>query len=196
MKNNIKKKFKEEENYKSEIINIIKSSNKFRKKSFKKYLKKTVSKPVLNILSIILIILSISFKFFSQYKNRKHKLDIFNIKNKEYVIFNISTLFASFVIFLGIHRLINLNIIMLFLLIFWFIEIISKKINHHINDNNDEINLFLELILIYVSFLEFVFLNIRFTYNRKYIKTFITIISGIFICIFYIRLNGIFIKLY
>ena len=195
MKNNIKKKFKEEENYKSEIINIIKSSNKFRKKSFKKYLKKTVSKPVLNILSIIIIILSISFKFFSQYKNRKHKLDIFIIKNKEYVIFNISTLFASFVIFFGIHRLINFNLLMLFLLIFWCIEIISNKFNHHIKDEND-INIYLELILICVSFLEFIFLIIRFTYNRIYIKTCMTILSGIFICIFYIRLNGIFIKLF
>jgi hypothetical protein len=195
MKNNIKKNFKEEQNYKSEIINIIKSSSKFKKKSFKKFLKKTISKPVLNIISIILIILSISFKFFSHSIKQKNKLDIFNIKNKENRIFIISTLFASFVIFFGIHRLINFNIIMLYLLIFWFIEMISKKFNYHIKDEKD-INLFLELILIWVCFLEFIFLNIRFTYNRKYIKTCMTMLSGIFICIFYIRLNGVFIKLF
>ena len=62
----LNKTFKEDEEYQSEIINILKNSNKNKKKkSFKKLLNKTLSKSTLNIISIILIFLSIIFKYLS-----------------------------------------------------------------------------------------------------------------------------------
>ncbi len=190
----LNKTFKEDEEYQSEIINILKNSNKNKKKkSFKKLLNKTLSKSTLNIISIILIFLSIIFKYLSL-NLKGNNLKSINRINKENIIFAFSTFFASCVLFLGIHRFINLNLIMLFLLLFWFGEIISKKIKYE-NKENNQINLFLELILINVSFFEFTFLNIRFIYNKNYNKIFMTFISGIFVLIFYIKLNGIFIKL-